>query len=408
MRLLATRSGLRSAAATWVAIMMLAAPAELGAADGGVDRLMSAQASLAVRLTDHLATKDATANILVSPASLAGALTAVELGADDMLRRTLHEILGIQRSAATDVEALRKATGRGKQQGGPLATANAVMFDRTTAPFPAALDALTQAGVRATVDDFSKPAALEAINAWVSEQTNGKIPAILDELARDAGLVALNALYFKDRWRQPFTAQETKASPFRLVGGQSIDVPLMHAADRRFRFRQDGRFVAVELAYASEGYAIVFVTTRRDAAGAKEFSRLGPWLSGEGFAEAPGEVALPRFTAAANLDLMPALKAMGLHTNATLPGFARGQLRISRVQQRLELSVDEEGTEAAAATAVVATRSAEPEFVKFTADKPFVFALRDQRSGLILLSGYIGNPQRHGAQASGTAASKTR
>jgi serpin B len=402
------RSGFRSAAATWAAIMMLAASAELRAAESAVDRLMSAQGTLAARLTDHLAAKDAGANILVSPASLAGALTAIELGADDALRRTLHEILGIQRSAAADVEALRKATGRGNQQGGPLASANAVMFDRATAPFPAALDALTRAGVRATIDDFSKPAALEAINAWVSEQTNGKIPTILDELSRDAGLVALNALYFKDRWRQPFAAQDTKASPFRLVGGRSIDTPLMHAADRRFRFRQDGRFVAVELAYASDGFSIVFVTTRRDPAPAKEFSRLAPWLSGEGFAEAPGAVALPRFTAAANLDLIPALKTMGLHTSSTLPGFARGQLRISRVQQRLELSVDEEGTEAAAATAAVATRSAEPEFVKFTADKPFVFALRDQRSGVILLSGYVGNPQRHGVQASETAAGKTR
>jgi serine protease inhibitor len=400
---------LRSAAAAMVTAAMLT-PAAAGDATAGAttaDRLMSAQGVLATRLLDSLATKNATANIVVSPASLAGALAAIELGADDTLRRSLHQTLGFQKSAASiDFDALRTATGRTSDDG-PLASANAVVFDRGTAPFPAAIEALKRAGIRGTIEDFAKPATLEAINAWVSEKTKGKIPTILDELPHDAGLVALNALYFKDRWKQPFVAAETKAAPFRLVGGQSVDTPLMHASERKFRFRQDSRFVAVELAYASEGYSLVVVTTRRDPAPVKDFTKLGAWLSGDGFAEAPGEVALPRFKAGANLDLMPALRTMGLQPQSTLPGFSRGQLRLARAQQRVELAVDEEGTEAAAATAVIATRSAESEFVKFTADKPFAFALRDQRSGLILLCGYIGNPQTAGATASDAPVGKT-
>jgi serine protease inhibitor len=383
---------------------MLATGAEAGGAEGAsAARLMSAQGTLAARLLDNLASKNTATNVVVSPASLAGALAAIELGADDTLRRTLHQILGLQK---TDFVALRKATGRAKEDGGPLASANAIVFNRSTSPYPAALEALARAGVRATVDDFSKPEALEAINAWVSEKTKEKIPTILDELPHDAGLVALNALYFKDRWKQPFVAAQTKAAPFHLVGGQSVDAPLMHAGDRRFRFRQDAGFVAVELAYASEGYVMVVVTTRRDPALVKDFPRLGGWLAGDDFADAPGEVALPRFNAGADLDLMPVLNAMGLQPQSTLPGFARGQLHLARAQQRVELAVDEEGTEAAAATAVIATRSAEPEFVKFTADKPFVFALRDQGSGLIVLCGYIGNPQTYGVHARETPASK--
>jgi serine protease inhibitor len=401
-------SGVRSAATALASITMLAS-APAGAAEGAAGRLMSAQGAVAARLLDTLATKDAGVNVVVSPASLAGALAAIELGADDTLRRSLHRVLGFQKPAAasSDFEALRKSTGRAKEDG-PLASANAIVFDRATAPYPTALETLTRAGVRATVEDFAKPATLEAINGWVSEQTKGKIPTILDVLPQDGGLVALNALYFKDRWKQPFVAAETRPAPFHLVGGQSVEAPLMHAGDRRFRFRQDGRFVAVELAYASEGYSMIVVTTRHDPAPAKEFARLGPWLSGDGFAEAPGEVALPRFNANANLDVMPALRAMGLQAQSTLPGFAKGQLRLARAQQRVELTVDEQGTEAAAATAVIATRSAEPEFVKLTADKPFVFALRDQRTGLIVVCGYIGNPQPHAAQASEAPASKAR
>jgi len=392
------------------AATMLTTATAVGAAGGTstADRLMAAQGALAARLLDNLAGKNATANIVVSPASLAGALAAIELGADEQLRRMLHLTVGFQKSAAPsiDFDALRTATGRTSDDG-PLASANAVVFDRATAPFPAALEALKRAGIRATVEDFAQPATLEAINAWVSEKTRGKIPTILDELPHDSGLVALNALYFKDRWKQPFAAAETRTAPFRLVGGQSVDTPLMHASERKFRFRQDGRFIAVELAYATEGYSMVVVTTRRDPAAAKEFTRLGAWLAGEGFAESPGEVALPRFKAGASLDLMPALRAMGLQPQSTLPGFSRGQLHLAKAQQRVELAVDEEGTEAAAASAVSATRSAESEFVKLTADKPFAFALRDQRSGLIVLCGYIGNPQIAGASASDASVGKT-
>ena len=267
--------------------------------------------------------------------------------------------LGFPKSpaATADFDALRKATGRPRENGA-LSSANAVVFDRSVAPFPDAIEALTRAGIRATVEDFGKPETLAGINAWVAERTKGKIPTILDQLPRNAGLVALNALYFKDRWKQPFVAAETKPAPFRLVGGRTVGGPLMRAGDRRFRFRQDARFVAVELAYATEGLSMIVVTTRRDPAPAKDFAKLGGWLAGEGFAESPGEVALPRFNASANIDLMPALKALGLQPQTTLPGFSREPLSLAKAQQRVELKVDEEGAEAAAATAVVATRSA--------------------------------------------------
>ena len=89
---------------------------------------------------------------------------------------------------------------------------------------------------------------------------------------------------------------------------------------------------------------------------------------------------------------MPALKALGLKPPNALPGFALGQLRLARAQQRVELKVDEEGTEASAATAVTALRSMEMNFVKLVADKPFVFALRDATTGLIIVAGYVANP----------------
>ena len=394
-------AGSRLIAATFAAAMAIAAGSSPLRADvsASAGRLAAAQTALATRLIDRLAANNSGANVIVSPASLAGALGVIEFGADEQLRRNLHQVLGYaEGSESIDFDGLRRATGRPRRDG-PLATANAIFFDVHVNPSPRALEALSDAGVRASVEAFAKPATLAAINAWVNEQTRGKIPAILNKMPDETGLVALNALYFKDRWKEPFEAKATKPAPFRTVGGKTVETQLMRADDREFRFRRNGRFIAVDLPYASDGYSLVVITTRREPAAAKDFSTVGEWLTGQGFFSSPGDVALPRFSASSSVDLMPALKALGLKPPNSLPGFARGPLRLGKVQQRVELTVDEEGTEAAAATAITTTRSAENEFIRFSADKPFMFALRDQ-SGLIVIAGYIARPQSGAAQTS--------
>lgn len=358
--------------------------------------LLPAQGALGLRLIDKLAAKEQGANIVVSPASLAGALAVIESGMDPKLNSNLHELLGFKGSsgAALDFEALRKATGAAEHEGGPVLSANAVYLDAAAPVNRDALMALSLQLVQVRIEDFSKPDTLAKINAWVSARTKGKIPTILDDLPRDAGLVALNALYFKDQWKRPFERAETKPAPFHLLGGGTVEVPLMRAGNLHFRFRQDKRFVAVDLPYASAGYSMVVVTTKANPAPAKDFANLRDWLAGTGFNEMQGEVELPRFGATTNIDLLPTLVAMGFRPPATLPRFAPGPLRLAKAQQRVELKVDEEGTEASAATAVVAERGMiEEDFVKLVADKPFVFALRDATTGLIVVAGYVANPK---------------
>jgi serine protease inhibitor len=396
---------LAAAAAVLPAVASVKAGAEdVPPASAVAGSLAPAQSALALRLVDKLAAKQSGTNIVVSPASLAGALAVIEKGGDRQLQSNLHDLLGFKKSptAWVDFEALRRATGR-TPGNGPLASANAIVFDAKTKPYPTAIDALSQSGIQASTADFAKPETLAAINDWVAKHTNGKIPTILDELPKNTGLVALNAVYFKDRWKQTFDAKETRSGPFHLLGGTAVDVPLMHASERRFHFRQDARFVAVDLPYATAGFSLVVVTTKNAPAAAADFAGLSEWLEGDGFAEAPGEIALPRFGATANVDLMPTLAALGFKTPNTLPGFASGPLRIAKVRQRVELKVDEEGTEAAAATAVTATRSTESNFVKMVADKPFVFALRDATTGLIVVAGYVAKPEATEPTTSNTA-----
>jgi serine protease inhibitor len=388
------KRALFSAVSAAVGLVVLLGSGPVAAAPtASASRLMPAQSVLALRLLDKLAAKQPGANVVVSPASLAGALSVIDRGVTPPVHLKLHELLGFKKSptAWLDFESLRKATGAARESG-PLTTANAIFFDTSLGAYPDAVETLAEAAVQVSIDDFSQPDTLTKINAWVNQHTKGKIPTILDELPKDTGLLALNAVYFKDQWKQRFKREDTKPAPFHLVGGGTVDVSLMHAGERQFQFRADPRFVAVDLPYASAGYSLVVVTTKTDPAPAKDFSGLRDWLAGAGFEEAPGEVELPRFGATTNIDLMPTLAAMGFKPPTTLPGFASGPLRLAKAQQRVELKVDEEGTEASAATAVTALRSMQANFVKLVADKPFVFALRDATTGLIIVAGYVANP----------------
>jgi serpin B len=119
------------------------------------------------------------------------------------------------------------------------------------------------------------------------------------------------------------------------------------------------------------------------------------WLAGEGFTSGQVELAMPRFQLNGKVELLPALDALGLKAARASPtalqGFSPVPQRISQITQRTYLQVDEAGAEAAAATAVLTVRSAF-RTEKISIDKPFLFALRDRVSGLILMAGYVGSP----------------
>jgi serine protease inhibitor len=373
---------------------------------------LAAQAKLAFGLVRRLeqASSGAENNIAVAPASIAAVLALLDLGADNRLRSAVHRTLGFDRkslrTAADELDGLRTTIARltaadGKD--GPLTVANTIVFDPAAAPYRLALMGLRATGADVRVEDLSKPETLQRVNEWVAASTKDLIPTMLDDAPRDGGLVALNALHFKDRWRIPFDPSATELASFRMLHGGTIEVPMMHHAPGKFLFRQDERFVAIDLPYASEGFSIVVITTKDNPARTRDFARVAGWLSGEDFSELEGELALPRFFLSGRADLLGALDILGLRRGRASPTALRGlspaPQTITRVIQKTELRVDEAGTEAAAATAVETMRSMPTEYVKMIVDKPFLFALRDRRTGLILMSGYVARLSSGGATA---------
>lgn len=390
-------------AAAGLLVMMAAHPLHAATTtDGSVApaaELADAQAVLGMGLLQRIANDDGSLRTLVvAPGSLASALAFLDLGADAAMDRAIVKTLGF--AAADGQAAMQSLRAAAKELAGtppgqgPLAFGNAIFVDPASGIEPAAIAKLEAAGVTAHTAALGEAAGIAAVNDWVSGQTAGLIPTILTDPIPDAALVALNALHFKDKWQVPFDARLTSSQPFHLVGGKTADASMMRlSAD--LSSRHDDRFVAVALPYQTEGYSLVLVTTKAEPAAVADFAPVTAWLTGKDFEKAKVELSLPKFSAAQTNRLLPHLDRLGLadgHSPTAFNGLSAKPLDITDVVQKIVLKVDEEGTEAAAGTAVTMSRALRVDTISMTVDKPFIFALRDDRHGLILLAGYVGDP----------------
>jgi serpin B len=398
------------AAAGVLLVIATVASAQPAAAPADAEGISAAQAQLGFRLIERLGHDGgAQANVTVSPASLAGVFAFIDIVADKSLRAGLAKSLGFEGSgseaALAAIRAAAKRLSDDTSSDNPLAFANAMFVDPGLQPREAGLEKLKAAGGEAFVLKLTDDAGIAGVNAWVAKRTRSLIPSILDKPLERAGFVALNALYFKDRWKFAFDPQQTRPSPFHLVGGDPVDLPTMHLGEQRLQFRRDDRFIAVELPYTSDRFALVVATTKDKPATVAEFAPIAGWLAGPGtgqvYKELPGLVSMPKFAVNSRAELLSALDAMGLDparkSDTAFEGLTPIATDIVQILQRSVIRLDEEGTEAAAATAVVGlARGARPDptdRVRMVVDKPFMFALRDRETGIILLTGYVGRPQ---------------
>ena len=272
----------------------------------------------------------------------------------------------------------------------------------------AALTKAHAAGIVHREMDFTTAAdeARQIINRWVEKQTQDKIrelipPRGVTELTR---LILANAIYFRGKWIDPFKESATEDAPFKVTPKQEVTVPMMFQQEQ-FAYLKTSSFQAVRMPYKGGDLSMtVFLPRKVD--GLAEFeksltaAKLDQWLVDLNWREV--KVYLPRFRLEATFTLNPALSALGMKqafdaTAADFTNMTGGKdIFISLVIHKAFVDVDEQGTEAAAATAIgmpLAAPPAKEEPAVFRADHPFLFLIRDQRSGSILFLGRVTNPK---------------
>jgi serpin B len=378
------------------------------------DATAAATAVNAFGLDLYRAMAGGSGNAVVSPASVALALAMARAGArgetaaemDAVLRRFGADDVAAWPAALDAALAARTTTFDGPD-GAPvdviLRVANAPFAQRDMpleAAYLEALGARFGAGLRLVDYIAATEEARGQINAWVDEHTEQRIPELLapGTITPDTRLTLVNAIYLKAPWQTPFTEEATKPAPFTRPDGSQVDVPTMMTGES-LPYAAGTGWRAVELPYLGGQLAMTIVVPD-DVAGFEaglDAAALDTIVKALDVQQV--ELFLPRFSIETKASLAEALRALGMPLafdpeQADFSGITSAEaLFVGDVIHQANIDVDEEGTEAAAATAVVMRAGGAPaEPVVLRVDRPFLFVLRDVPTGTVLFLGRVTDP----------------
>jgi serpin B len=374
-----------------------------------VSAVVNGKNEFAFDLYGRLRTGDG--NLFFSPSSVSTALAMTYLGARgdtaEEMAKVMHFGLPPDKLAPAYAAFLKELNGGGRKRGYQLSMANA-LWGQKGEGFKDDFLKLTRDNFGAGLNqvDFkgASEAARQEINAWVEKQTQDKIKDLLKEGTVDptTRLVLTNAIYFKGDWNSRFKKDLTRDQPFEDGKGNKVNAPLMHQV-AKFNYADGGTVQLLEMPYVGKELSMVVLLPKKpDGLGELEKSLTADQLTGwlGKLHEEEVEVTLPRFKTTSEFRLNDQLTALGMK-KAFVAGQAdfsgmngKDDLYIGFVVHKAFVDVNEEGTEAAAATGVGVKRLSLPVRPVFRADHPFVFLIRDTRNGSILFLGRLVDPTK--------------
>jgi len=364
-------------------------------------------------------------NLFFSPYSISTALAMAHAGArgqtESQMAGVLHfpvidkpdiELSSMlipdrQKFASVFGKIIEDLNNRGKEGGYELRVANALWGQEGYGFLEEFLELIkNNYDGRLNEVDFVRAAetARKTINTWVEKKTNNKIKnliqkGVLDSMTR---LVLTNAIYFKGHWARQFKEDRTKDAPFTLADGKKVDVAMMNQTGQ-FNYMETEDFQGLELPYVDDELSMIILLPK-ELDGLEEFEKtltaenLSKWM--DELRNCEVRVSVPKFKMTSQFGLASVLKSMGMtdafSANADFSGInGRRDLFISAVIHKAYVDVNEEGTEAAAATAVTMklTSVGPARIPVFQADHPFLFIIRDNHTGSILFIGRVMNPK---------------
>lgn len=345
-------------------------------------------------------------NIFISPTSISLALAMTYNGSMGETQTAMAKTMGWQGMSPDEINrgnqkliSLLQQSGKGVQ----VHIANS-LWARNGKPFHRDFLKTNQAFYDAKVTelDFNSPKAPDTINDWVSKNTNGKIPKLIESINPMEVLILMNAVYFDGKWKKEFQPSATKEENFKLQDGSTKQVQMM-AQTGTYEYLQEEGFQAIRLPYGDGQMDMLVIlpdeSSSLDALHDKLWVDQSRWH--QPFRQSQGEIKLPRFKLEYGEQLKEPLKAMGMtlpfdQVKADFSGMAPvpPNLFISAVTHKTFVEVNEKGTEAAAVTSVHMKTASAPIDTPFrmTVNRPFFFAIEDRQTGAWLFVGSVVEP----------------
>jgi serine protease inhibitor len=340
-------------------------------------------------------------NLMLSPLSVSFAVAMVNNGSNgqtfNAINNTMNysgftpeQVNSYYNKLITDLPKLDPASN--------VKIANSIWYNQSFSILPQFLN--TNSGyylAQVQGVDFGLSSTKDVMNNWVSDKTNGKIPSIITQTYSSDVMYLINAIYFKSTWDQAFIPASTHKQAFYLPNGGSAQIDFM-SANVSYNTYCDNDVSIVELPYHNKKYSMVMVMPVNNSSVQNVISTLDSikwqnWMAK--LNSTHGGLIMPKFKFEYDISLKDALTTLGMGIAFSKKSdFTRinttGNMLISGVRHKTYIEVNEDGTEAAAATSVGLSTAALP--VSTTIDHPFIFAIREMKTGLILFTGIVNNP----------------
>jgi serine protease inhibitor len=340
-------------------------------------------------------------NVFISPLSASFALGMTMNGAAGATYDQMRSVLAFGSATESDINGGYKSLIellRGLDPQVDFRIANSIWYHVGLPVKQPFLDATrTSFGAEVSALDFRSADAPGKINDWVSSATAGKIPTILDRIDPAGVMILINAIYFKGSWRDRFDPASTQDAPFHGVAGDQ-PMRLMHR-DGTMRILATPDFEAVDLPYGNSAFTMTVVLPRpgksiETLASSLQSAQWSTWMGQLG--EANVDLYLPRFKLTWERTLNDDLRVLGMRdafednvADFTRISSAGNRMFITEVKQKTYVDVNEEGTEAAAATSVGISVDSAPAIHLVRVDRPFLFVIRERLSGTVFFMGKI-------------------
>jgi len=344
-------------------------------------------------------------NLLISPFSIYSALSMLYAGTASDTAKELEDVMYFDQNLSVHnsfKELLAMQTNRANR----LNVANSI-WPNSNFVLSSKFSKVLQDDYKSSITplDYSNATSYKTINAWVEDHTEEKIKDLLSPLSSTTKIVLVNAIYFLGNWLTEFDANSTTQAPFYLDGGDSVDVQMM-SLETELNVSSNAMFKSVELPYAAKEFSMFIVLPNDGHSISTCLTHLDDIKLEEltsGLSEQNTVLKLPKFKFKwGTKSLKSDLKSLGMKKIFSdseadfrlLSNVQIGDLFVSDVVHQTFIDVNEAGTEAAAATAIIVETSGDTTPFKLIANRAFIFLIKDNNTGALLFMGVLANPTK--------------